>query len=73
MERDDVLESIDKRLAAIEKKLGIIDDTLNTHISFIERTYSVLRTPLSFVTNKVNSLLCIRGQPKTLPSIQVNE
>lgn len=69
MQDRDLLERIDRRLEAIEKHLGLIDETLTTHISFIEKTYNVLKTPLTFVTNKVNSLLCQRGAPRTLPSI----
>jgi len=69
---DELLERIDKRLEAIEKHLGMLDTTLTNHISFVEKTYNVLRTPLTFMTNKVNSLLCIRSR-KSLPDIHSNE
>ena len=61
------LERIEKRLEAIENHLGILDEHLSGHISFIEKTYEILRSPLSFVTHKVNALLGRRGA--SLPSI----
>jgi hypothetical protein len=69
MEDELTLKLIEKRLEAIEKHLGILNQNLSGHISFIEKTYKVLRTPLSFMTHKVNALLGRRGASSTLPLI----
>jgi hypothetical protein len=66
---EETLQRIEKRLEAIEKHLGILDENLSHHISFIERTYDVLRSPLSYVTQKVNCLLGRRGAQSSLPAI----
>ena len=61
------LDRIEKRLEAIEKHLGILDENLSGHILFIEKTYEILRSPLSFVTHKVNVLLGRRGAASLPP------
>jgi len=56
---EDALKRIDERLERIESHLGLLEKNLSTHITFIEKTYKVLRAPLNFISNRVN---CIMGR-----------
>ena len=45
------LQSIEKRLTAIEEHLGIMKEDcskMGKHIHFVERTYSILRKPMNY-------------------------
>ena len=54
---EDTLLRIEKRLDAIEKHVGLVEQKLSCHITFIEATYNVLRSPLNFITNRVGYLM----------------
>ena len=56
---EDTLKRIDERLERIESHLGLLEKNLSNHITFIEKTYKVLRAPLNFISNRVN---CIMGR-----------
>ena len=67
------LEIIEQRLGNIEtllkqlvEKNGNIEEKITTHIEFIEATYNVLKSPLEFVTNRIEYF----RSPKTLPDIK---
>jgi archaellum component FlaC len=62
------IQKINKRLDAIEKSTTNMDN----HINFIEKTYSLVRGPLSWVKNKVE---CLAGRPQyeELPPIVVEK
>jgi archaellum component FlaC len=50
------LESIENRLETIEEHLGIVKEDcskMGQHINFVENTYSVLRTPLNYITRMI--------------------
>ena len=59
------LNDIKERLIRIEKACEL----MTKHIYFIERTYSAVETPLSFIKNKVETII---GKQKTnpLPSLE---
>ena len=61
---------VEKRLESIEEHLGIVKEDcskMGNHIDFIEKTYSVLRTPLNYLTRMV----CKRSND--LPTINQNQ
>ncbi len=45
-------------------------DRMNTHINFINETYSTLETPLNYVKNKVEYLMGYKSETKSLPKIK---
>jgi hypothetical protein len=48
-------------------------DRMNTHIDFINETYTTLETPLNYVKNKVEYLMGYTAESKSLPSIKDKE
>ena len=69
----EILKTIEKRLDNIEsllnqllEKNGNVEEKITSHIDFIESTYNVLKSPLEFVTNRIE---CFRN-PKQLPDIK---
>ena len=61
----ELLLSINERLTKLEKKF-------DTHVDFIEETYSTLRSPLNYIKNKVNRLMGY-SDDSNLPQINYNE
>ena len=61
------LECIEKRLSTIEANQGIVIDKnkkveedcskMREHINFIENTYSAVRSPLSYIKNKIDFVM----------------
>ena len=61
----DMLKNIEERLSNIEKKISNVIDNNKTveedcskmrqHIDFIENTYSLVRTPLSYLKTKIEN------------------
>ena len=52
----ELLKNIEKRLGVIEEHLGIVKQDcskMGDHIDFIEKTYSLLRQPLNYVTRAI--------------------
>lgn len=74
MELEEILANLD----AIDKKLDIILERLHhcetsckkmdDHISFVEETYTTLRTPLDYMKNMVNSIT--GDESHALPKIE---
>ena len=53
----EILKNIEKRLKTIEEHLGIVKEDcskMGKHIHFVEKTYSLLRQPLNYVTRIIN-------------------
>jgi hypothetical protein len=53
----EVLKNIEKRLETIEEHLGIVKkdcSKMGKHIDFVEKTYTLLRQPLNYVTRMIN-------------------
>jgi len=53
----ETLKNIEKRLETIERHLGIVKEDcskMGKHIDFVEKTYTVLRQPLNYVTRLIN-------------------
>ena len=66
------LESIEKRLESIENVLGVLKkdcSKMQDHITFIEKTYSLVRVPLNFIKNKVEFMMTMNSSP-SLPEIK---
>jgi len=73
---EEILKRIELRLEKIEESIVIIANNskivekdcskMRDHITFIEKTYEVLRTPLTYLKNYV-------GGTKDLPSIKDEE
>ena len=59
------LNDIKERLIRIEKACEL----MTKHIHFIERTYSAVETPLSFIKNKVEGIIGIQ-KTNPLPSFE---
>ena len=78
----DMLKNIEERLSNVEKLVASIIEKNKTvekdcskmreHIDFIENTYSLVRTPLSFLKTKIEYVM---GKENTndLPSIEYKQ
>jgi archaellum component FlaC len=63
----EMLKNIEERLSSIESNLGIVIDKnkkvgedcskMREHINFVENTYSLIRTPLSYIKNKIEFVM----------------
>lgn len=65
------LKSIEDRLTSIEDRLDRIEHSsknMDTHIEFVNDTYSTLRGPLNYVSDKYNYYM--GHQSKELPNIE---
>jgi len=75
----EILNKIEIRLENIEDEIKLFKqesanvktscNKMDQHIDFIEGTYNVLRTPLNYITNKVNYLIG-SSTSKELPQIE---
>ena len=63
----DVLTSSFQNLSKKQKDIEKSTNRMNTHIDFVENTYSSLKAPLQFVKDKVSLITGI--QKSNLPSI----
>jgi len=78
----DMLKSIEERLNNIEKLVGIIVENnkhveedcskMRQHIDFIENTYSLVRTPLSYLKTKIEYVMG-RESTNELPTIEYKQ
>ena len=62
-------EKIMEILSRIESRLTKLESKFDTHVDFIEETYSTLRNPLNYVKNKVSLLMGYPGTSKELPQL----
>jgi archaellum component FlaC len=70
---EETLARIEERLTRIEQRLDIITDDcshMNNHIQFVEKTYTVVRTPLNYLKNKIELLMGTNRDGSELPSIK---
>ncbi len=63
----DSLQHIERRLEKLEKDSSKMSD----HINFIQKTYNIVRVPLSYLKNKVEHLMGSHTASE-LPVIQNN-
>lgn len=59
MNIENKLDIIIKKLENIEKKLDIVETScvdMDNHINFVNGVYSIVRTPLNFIVNKISSI-----------------
>jgi archaellum component FlaC len=69
---EDKLDKIIQSIQSIEKRLDVIENNtlkMDRHINFVEKTYNVVRLPLSWLKSKVEY---VAGSPKyeELPQIE---
>jgi len=57
-------------LIIINERLTKLESKFDTHVDFIEETYSTLRSPLNYIKNKVNLLMGYPSNTKELPTIK---
>ena len=51
------IDIVEQRLTVIEEHLGIVKEDcskMGKHIHFVEKTYTLLRQPLNYVTRMIN-------------------
>ena len=61
----EILKDIQQQMNVIESKIDALNKTstnveqdcqqMRNHIYFIESTYNIVRTPLNYITNKINT------------------
>lgn len=65
-------ERINRTLIELIEIVGKLDGScskMDDHINFVETTYDTLRSPLDYLTNRINRLRGVNEQ-KQLPNIQ---
>jgi hypothetical protein len=78
----EMLKEIKQQIMVIEIKLDALNKTSSNveqdcqeminHIQFIESTYNIVRTPLNYITNKINNLIHTTREIVELPMIENN-
>lgn len=70
-------ENLEKKLENLENiKLKHVTescDRMNTHIDFINETYSTLQSPLNYFKNRVECIMGYSSESKLLPTIKDKE
>jgi len=59
------------RLDTIEEHLCIVKSDcsrVRDHAVFVENTYNAVRTPMSFMKNKIEQLMGMEASPQLLPA-----
>jgi archaellum component FlaC len=67
------LELIDSKIDKLSRKTEDVEktcDVMRVHIEFVESTYSVVRKPLNYLTNRINTMLTSNGSDVELPQIE---
>ena len=67
------LEIIDSKIDKLSKKTDEVEkscDVMRVHIQFVESTYNVVRKPLNYLTNRINTMLTSNGTDVELPQIE---
>lgn len=67
------LETIDSKIDKLSRKTEDVEktcDVMRLHIQFVESTYSVVRKPLNYLTNRINTMLASHGSDVELPQIE---
>jgi archaellum component FlaC len=76
----EILKDIQQQMNVIESKIDALNKTstnveqdcqqMRNHIYFIESTYNIVRTPLNYITNKINTLIHNNREVVDLPMIE---
>ena len=76
----EILKDIQLQMRAIESKIDALNKTstnveedchqMRNHINFVENTYKVVRTPLNYITNKLNNFIHNTAVEQELPMIE---
>ena len=59
------LEMLDKKLdelLSMDKNIGNNCDKMSDHIDFVNEVYENVKTPLHYISNKLNSMLITNGE-----------
>lgn len=75
----EILKDIQHQMNVIESKIDALSTNVEqdcqqmiNHINFIESTYNIVRTPLNYITNKINSFIHTSQDIVELPRIENN-
>lgn len=69
----DQIQTIENKIDALNKKSTNVEQDcqqMRNHIYFIETTYNIVRTPLNYITNKINTLIHNNREVVDLPMIE---
>jgi archaellum component FlaC len=76
----EMLKDIKQQMQTIENKIDDLNKSstnveqdcqqMRNHIYFIESTYKIVRTPLNYITNKINNLIHTNRETSELPMIE---
>jgi len=79
----EILKDIQRQMQTIESKIDALNKTstnveedchqMRNHINFVENTYKVVRTPLNYITNKLNNFIHNTAVEQELPMIENND
>jgi archaellum component FlaC len=70
---DSKIDIIDSKIDKLSRKTEEVEktcDVMRVHIQFVESTYSVVRKPLNYLTNRINTMLTSNGSDVELPQIE---
>jgi len=65
------IDNIEKKLDQVLEKLKSVEkgtDKMSSHIDFIDKTYTSIKTPLFWICDRVNLLRGIQRSPEVLTS-----
>lgn len=76
----EILRDIQQQMIVIESKIDALNNKstnveqdcheMINHIHFIESTYKIVRTPLNYITNKINYFMNNTSEINELPMIE---
>lgn len=73
----EILKDIQQQMNVIESKIDALSinveqdcQQMKNHINFIESTYNIVRTPLNYITNKINTFIHNSQDIVELPMIE---
>ena len=64
------MQTIENKIDELNTKSTNVEQDLRNHIYFIESTYKIVRTPLNYITNKINNLIHTSRETSELPMIE---
>jgi chaperonin cofactor prefoldin len=67
------LDLIDSKIDKLSRKTDEVEkscDVMRVHIQFVESTYSVVRKPLNYLTNRINTMFTSNATDVELPQIE---
>lgn len=69
------MQTIENKIDELNTKSTNVEQDcqqMRNHIYFIESTYKIVRTPLNYITNKINNLIHTSHETSELPMIENN-